>query len=109
VQGYHADYERAENNEGTWVKLYLNSVPWIKVGQNLWVDCCFSNAVLNGMYYFHASSSAFAGFWNATFLADQENSSIKVSHCQVWHAFVQESVRRVALASDVALELPDRL
>ena len=30
----------------------------------MWVDHVFSGRVINGIYHFHASSSAFAEFWN---------------------------------------------
>jgi len=33
----------------------------------------------------------------------------KVSRCQVWQAFVQESIRRVAAVSGESLEYPDRV
>ena len=44
------------------MKLYLNSAKYLKVGQSLYVDHSFSKAVLNGVYHFHASTSAFAEF-----------------------------------------------
>jgi hypothetical protein len=79
------------------------------VGQNIWVDRVFSQAVLNGTYHFHASLSAFAEFWNTSFWSTQSTTSRKVSRRQVWQAFVQESVRMVASKSGSNLELPDRL
>jgi hypothetical protein len=72
------------------------------VGQNLWVDCIFSAAVVNSVYSFHASTSAFAEFWSETF-------QTKVSRRQIWHTFVQETIRKVAQASNTALELKDGL
>jgi hypothetical protein len=91
------------------MKLYINSAKYFKVGQNIWVDRTFSQAVLNGTYHFHASVSAFAEFWNTSFWSTQMTTSKKVSRRQVWQAFVQESVRKVASASHVDLELPDKL
>jgi hypothetical protein len=91
------------------MKLYLNSAKCLKVGSNLWVDRTFSGAVLNANYSFHASTSAFVEFWNTSFWMTQYSTSVKISHCQIWQAFVQESLRRVALPMDFNLELPDRL
>jgi hypothetical protein len=106
--GYHSDYERAQCTEGTWTRQYLNSARYLKVGQTLWVDHIFSEAVLNGVYHFHASTSAFANFWNASFWTEQCGSR-RISCRQVWHTFVQESVCRIASASVVDLELSDWL
>jgi hypothetical protein len=36
-------------------RIYLNSAKYLKVGHSVWVDRVFSNAVVNGMYSFHAS------------------------------------------------------
>jgi hypothetical protein len=81
--GYHADHERIQTANNTWMKLYLNSATYLKVGQNVWVDCTFSSAVVNGTYSFHASSSAFTEFWNESFWKTQQTGSRKVSHHQV--------------------------
>ena len=66
---YAADHERfldsSDNN--TWKQLYTNNAQYLKVGRNLWVDHSFSKAVLNGMFSFHASSQAYAQFWNKSF------------------------------------------
>jgi len=101
---YYADHESAYQSPAnkTRNKYYLNSAKYLKVGQNLWVDRIFSAAVVNGVYSFHASTSAFAEFWNETF-------QTKVSRRQVWHTFVQETIRKVAQASNTALELKDGL
>jgi len=109
MTGYHADHERFRNADGTWTKLYLNSAKYLKVGQNIWVDRVFSNAVLNGTYHFHASTSAFAEFWNTSFWSSQDTASRKVSRRQIWQAFVQESVRMVASKAGVNLQLPEKL
>jgi hypothetical protein len=74
------------------------------VGQKVWVDRTFSNAVLNGMYNFHASTSAFVEFWNMSF-----ESSQTISRRHIWQTFVQESIRRLAKSSKTELELPDNL
>jgi hypothetical protein len=106
---YHADHEHFKSADGTWTKLYLNSARHLKVGQKIWVDCTFSTAVLNGTYHFHASSSAFAEFWNSSFWSTQNTISQKVSQHQVWQAFIQESLRKVASSLKLNLELPDKL
>ena len=105
---YHADHKCVQAANGTSMHLYLNSATYIKIGQNVWVDQCFSEAILHGMYHFHASASAFAEFWNVSFWTKQSGAK-KISCRQVWHAFIQESVRRLASVSGVDLELPDRL
>ena len=76
--GYYADHERIHNADDTWTKVYLGSAKYLKVGQNIWVDRMFSGAVLNGFYHFHASASAFAEFWNASFWSEQITSSRRV-------------------------------
>ena len=99
---YYADHESAcqsQTNQNR-NKYYLNSAKLLKVGQNLWVDRIFSEAVINSVYSFHASTSAFAEFWNDTF-------QTKVSRRQVWHTFVQETIRKVAQGSNTALELKE--
>ncbi len=64
-----ADHERVVQNAATkeYTAVYLNSALYLKVGQSLWVDRIFSTAVLNAMYSFHASSSAYVEFWNNSF------------------------------------------
>ena len=104
---YAADHERfldsSDNN--TWKRLYTNNAQYLKVGQNLWVDRSFSKAVLNGMFSFHASSQAYAQFWNNSF--GTTTNTITLRH--VWQTFVQESIRTVAAASSYSLELLDNL
>ena len=100
---YHADHEHSVH-EGQELKLYLNSVSYLKVGKNVWVDRTFSNMVINGMYNFHASTSAFAEFWNMSFKLPQI-----LSRRHIWQAFMQESIRRIAKVSGGDLELPNNL
>ena len=99
---YHADHEHSIH-EGKEMKVYLNSAKYLKVGQKVWVDRTFSNAVLNGMYNFHASTLAFTEFWNMSFALPS------LTRRHVWQAFIQESVRRIAKASEMELELPDNI
>jgi len=91
---YYADHERTPNptEENQWNCVYLNSAKYFKVGQALWVDRLFSNAVMNAMYSFHASAAAYMEFWNNSFWKPQNVTCRKISCCQVWQAFVQESV-----------------
>ena len=100
---YHADHEYSIH-EGQEMKLYLNTATYLKVGKKVWVDHTFSNAVVHGMYNFHASTSAFTEYWNMNYGHFQ---SLSCHH--VWQAFVQESVHRIAEASKIVLELPDKL
>ena len=95
---YSADHERvvqdAEKKEFTSV--YLNSALYLKVGQSLWVDRISSTAVLNAMYSFHASSSAYVEFWNNSFGTTDKENEYQITRRQVWQSFVQESIRTVA-------------
>jgi hypothetical protein len=104
---YTADHERFldSNDNITWKRLYTNNAQYLKVGQNLWVDRSFSKAVVNGMFSFHASSQAYAQFWNDSF--GITTNAITLRH--VWQTFVQESIRTVAAASSYSLELLDNL
>ena len=90
-----------EKNQFT--KLHLNSVKYIKVGQNIWVDQVFSNAVVNAMYSFHASASAYMEFWNNSFGKTQQDVFHKMSCCQIWQAFVQESIRTIGASVDMEI------
>jgi len=82
---------------------------YLKVGQNIWVDRVFLSAVLNAMYNFHASANAYTDFWNNTFGELCEGKPVKISHHQVWQAFIQESIPTVAVASGCTLVLRDGL
>jgi hypothetical protein len=109
---YYADHERAsimEGNQSRHSRVYLNSAQYLKVGQNLWVDRHFSNTVLSGIYHFHASASAYAEFWNDAVWKLQPGNSRKITRRQIWHTFVQESIRSLASCSHVNLELEDGL
>ena len=112
---YSADHEHLTQNitetETRCQKLYLNSATYLKIGQNLWVDRVFSNAVVNGMYSFHGSAAAYMEYWNNCFGApqQQQDKPFKISRRQVWQAFVQETTRTIAAASDINLELNDGL
>jgi hypothetical protein len=106
---YYADHESSQQDaHGDRRKFYLNSAKYLKVGQGLWVDRIFSGAVINGTYSFHASSASFAEFWNDSFWSTQELMR-KITRRQIWHTYVQESIRRVAKSSGHLLELQDGL
>ena len=104
---YLADRERVMTDDGC-TRVYLNSARYLKIGQSLWVDRIFSNAVVNGMFSFHASASAYTEFWNNSFWSHHGNSK-KLSRRQIWQAFVQESVRSIAEVSGINLEIQDGL
>jgi hypothetical protein len=107
--GYYADHEHAKKEDGTWTKLYLTSARYLRVGHSIWVDRIFSGMVLEASYQFHASTSAFAEFWNQSFWTYQKTLSRKISRRQIWQAFIQESIRKIAAESRFDLELPDGL
>src|ERR1700728_4579762 len=107
---YYADHENSasidtDGGDNGGIKVYLNNAKYLKVGRSVWVDRVFSGGVINGIYHFHASSSAFAEFWNDTFWSSQKTQSRKISRRQIWHTFVQESMRMVAKSSGVTVEM----
>lgn len=108
---YSADHERAieDQQEKKFSRLYLNSAKYLKVGQTLWVDRSFSQAVLNGIYSFHASAAAYGEYWNNSFGNNQLVKQKRISRRHVWQAFVQESIRSIASLSGIDLELQDGL
>jgi hypothetical protein len=106
---YYADHEGINQASGRRNRIYLNSAKYIKIGQSVWVDRTFSNAVVNGMYSFHASAAAYTDYWNNTFGQVDLEHSIKLNRKHVWQAFVQESVRSIATDQDVYLELNETL
>jgi len=87
----------------------VNSAKYLKVEQKTWVDRLFASAVLNGMYSFHASASAYTKFWNNSYGALKGETVAKITQCQVWQAFIQESIRMVAAESKINLEIRDGL
>ncbi|KAF8801340.1 hypothetical protein BYT27DRAFT_7115305 [Phlegmacium glaucopus] len=109
---YSADHEslseHVSGEETQDRRMYLNSAKYLKVGQSVWVDRVFSNAVVNGMYSFHSSTSAYMEYWNNSFGVLNENKPLKLSYRQIWQAFVQESIRTTASAK-INLELNDGL
>ncbi|KAF9455257.1 hypothetical protein BDZ94DRAFT_1278521, partial [Collybia nuda] len=61
------------------------------------------------MYSFHASSSAYAEYWNNSFWRGASVDTNKVSRRQIWGSFVQESIRSIAGAANVNLEVQEGL
>jgi hypothetical protein len=110
---YSADHEslsEAVSEEETRDRrIYLNSAKYLKVGQSVWVDRVFSNAVVNGMYSFHASASAYMDYWNNSFGVLNQDKPFKLSRCQIWQTFVQESIRTIATSAKMNLELNNGL
>ncbi len=93
---YHVDHEMVKPPGGGQAQVYLNSALYIKIGRRIWTDHIFSSAVLKGMYSFHASSAAYTNFWNLSYGS---------SNSHIWQAFIQESIRTIASASDTNLML----
>lgn len=93
---YAADHERFEDTstiQNTLKRVYINSAKYLKIGQLIWADRGFATAVINAMYNFHASASAFAEYWNNTY----GTKEISITRAHVWQAFVQQSVRNQEL------------
>jgi hypothetical protein len=105
---YHADHERRPSH-GRHERVYLNSAHYIKIGQTLWVDRLFTNAVLSGIYNFHASAATYAAYWNSIFVDHFGNLTARVTRRQIWQAFVQESVRLLASEMQINLTIGDGL
>ena len=77
----------------------------MKIGQSLWANRGFARSVINAMYNFHSSASAYAEYWNNTYGTDQ----ILITCAQVWQAFVQQSVHTIADKSGIDAEFDDGL
>ncbi len=96
---YQADHEDYTHDNGQTHEVFINSARYLKIGSRIWVDRIFSNAVLGGMYNFHASANAYMQYWNQSF-----GSSIILSQRHIWQAFVQESIQLVAQAANIDFE-----
>ncbi|KAF9496404.1 hypothetical protein BDN71DRAFT_1505718 [Pleurotus eryngii] len=92
---YWADHERFTQDNGDDVCLYLNDAKYLKVGKSVWVDHLVSRAIVNTNYSFHASTAAITEFWHFSFV-QPSRGTFKLSHCQVWKAFVAESICHMA-------------
>ena len=105
---YSADHEHFLHKFGDseqHKQVYLNSAKYLKLGTDLWVDRLFASSVINAMYSFHASASAYAQYWNITF----GTKSTVLTHAHMWQAFVQDSLRTIAEESKINIELNDPL
>ena len=101
---YFPDHENYPQVVGPRKRVYLNNAKYLKIGQSLYVDRVFSNAVINGTYSFHASTAAYAEFWTNSF---GKSNSFKIKRRQIWQAFIQESVRAIAQVSNILFETND--
>ncbi|KAF8809449.1 hypothetical protein BYT27DRAFT_7222381 [Phlegmacium glaucopus] len=106
---YYADHEALNKGTDNAQRVYLNSAKYLKVGQSVWVDRFFSNAVVNAIYSFHASAAAYTDFWNKSYAHLNPDTSCLVSCCIIWQAFVQESVRVIGFSLNQHLTLKDGL
>jgi len=110
---YSADHESlsepVSEEETRDRRIYLNSAKYLKFGQSVWVDRVFSNAVVNGVYSFHSSASAYMDYWNNSFGVLNQDKPLELSRRQIWQAFVQESIRTIASSAKINLELNDGL
>ena len=70
----------SNTTDNGYASVYLNLALFLKVGQSLWVDHIFLTAVLNGMYSFHASSSAYVEFWNNSFGNTDSKNKFQITH-----------------------------
>ena len=64
---------------------------------------------MSGIYHFHVLAAAYTEFWNDAVWKLQQGNSRKITRCQIWHTFVQESIQSLASCSQVNLELEDGL
>lgn len=105
---YYADRERIKQSPTSAVynQCYINSAPYLKLGQSLWGDRIFTNCVTSATYSFHASASAFTEFFNDSF---GRQAGIKITRRHIWQAYVHETIRMVAQDSDVNLIVPDKV
>ncbi|KAF6743978.1 hypothetical protein DFP72DRAFT_858131 [Ephemerocybe angulata] len=102
---YHADHDRVKNEEtDEYDRRHLNGARYLKIGRELWADRTFSNSILCATYSFYSSTSAFMDFWNKSV---GHGAGVKISHRQVWHAYILESLRMIAGDQGVDLVLPD--
>jgi len=108
---YSADHERAAEvgKSSQYNRVYLNSARYLKIGQSVWVDQAFSRGVLNGIYSFHASASAYTEYWNNSVWKHQFVNFKGITRRHVWQAFVQESIRTISSAYGTDLTLRDGL
>ncbi|KIJ93686.1 hypothetical protein K443DRAFT_111653 [Laccaria amethystina LaAM-08-1] len=98
----HETYKDLPSNSRK--RVYLHNAKYLKIGQSLYVDRIFSNAVMNGIYSFHASTAAYAEFWTNSY---GKVNAFKIQRRQIWHTFIQESIRILSQASNILFEVSD--
>jgi len=105
---YYADHKCIIKSNEPNAEILLRSAKYIKLGTNLWADRVFCGTVLNGIYNFYSSASAFAEFWNhsSALMNKHDTVNFKISRKQVWQAFLHESIRVVseALNYDITIK-----
>jgi hypothetical protein len=85
------------------MQFFLNSAVYLKIGHKIWADRKFSTSAMNGIYHLHASTSGWGNFFNDTYGKD----SVKLSQCQVWSAFVNESIRQASELAGIDFVIRD--
>jgi hypothetical protein len=100
---YTADSEHSPANN---FECYINTARYLKLGTHTWADRRFCTGVVNGMYSFHASSSAYMEYWNHTYVTQPTS---RISRRHVWQAFVQESVQTLSSDTGQSLVVPYNL
>ncbi|KAF8876471.1 hypothetical protein BD779DRAFT_1449392 [Infundibulicybe gibba] len=106
---YYADHESVMKSNDNSVRVYLNTAQYLKIGREIWVDRVFSNAVIGGMYSFHASAAAYTDFWNDAYGNADSTNGLRITRRHIWKAFIQESTRSIALESKLHLELDNNI
>ena len=105
---YYADRDRIKQSPTSkaYDQCYVNSAPYLKLGQSLWGDRVFTNSVTSATYSFHASASAITEFFNDSF---GRQEGIKITRRHVWQAYVHETIRMVAQDSKINLIVPEKV
>jgi hypothetical protein len=106
---YYADHKGVNQISANKKIQYLNSAKYMKIGQSRWVDRTFGNAVVSGMYSFHASAAAFTDYWNNAFGQVNLNHMAPLTRRHIWQTFIQESTRVIAANQDHNLTLSESL
>ncbi|KAF8870855.1 hypothetical protein BD779DRAFT_1454802, partial [Infundibulicybe gibba] len=106
---YYADHESVMKSNDNSVRVYLNTAQYLKIGREIWVDRVFSNAVIGGMYSFHASAAVYTDFWNDAYGNADSTNGLRITRRHIWQAFIQESTRSIALELKLHLELDNNI
>ncbi|KAF8870104.1 hypothetical protein BD779DRAFT_1456000 [Infundibulicybe gibba] len=83
---YYADHESIIKSNDNSVRVYLNTAQYLKIGREIWVDRVFSNAVIGGMYSFHASAAAYTDFWNDAYGNTDSTNGLRITRRHIWQA-----------------------